>query len=87
MKQQTFGQRLTQLREARKLTVYGLAKAAGIANGHVAACEAGKRSIQGETLAALASVLGVSLGAFDGVKWPPTKRKKSRKNLQLPIDS
>jgi transcriptional regulator with XRE-family HTH domain len=77
MQQQTFGQRLAQLRQASGLTVYGLAKAAGIANGHVAAYEAGKKSVQGETLAALARVLGVSLGAFDGVQWPPTRRKKS----------
>lgn len=73
----TFGHRLTALRETAGLTIYALAKLAGVSNGYVAAYERGQKSPSAETVALLCQALGVSMGAFDGVTWPTNRRKRS----------
>jgi transcriptional regulator with XRE-family HTH domain len=61
----TFAGTLTRLREARGLTVYALAKAAGVDASQLRRIESGERMPTWPTLRKLASALGVSLAEFD----------------------
>lgn len=53
------GQRIRQAREARGLTMSGLARAAGLSAGAVSRIERGERAPGAATLQALAQALGV----------------------------
>jgi len=57
-------QTIVRLRKARKLTNYGLAKAAGIARSHLLAIESGKTDPSVGTLTKIASALGVKPAAL-----------------------
>jgi len=72
---ETFGQRLLRLREAAGLTPAGLSEAAGVSRMSVSRWERDAQHPPAAELAALAAALGVSLAAFDGVRWPEKKNK------------
>lgn len=71
-----FPAHLRTLREGAGLTVYALAKRAGLTPQFVARLEAGDRSPSWETACALADALGVPVGDF---RAPPPGQKKSPK--------
>ena len=59
-----FGARLKLLREAAGLTVYALAKRAGLAQINIHRIESGERDPAWATAVKLADALGVTLSAF-----------------------
>jgi transcriptional regulator with XRE-family HTH domain len=58
----SFGQRLTQLREEKNLSIPDLAVRAGLDAGHIGRIEAGEVNILVSTVFKLAKGLGVSPG-------------------------
>ena len=58
----SFGQRLTQLREERNLSIPDLAARAGLDAGHIGRIEAGEVNLLVSTVIKLAKGLGVSPG-------------------------
>jgi transcriptional regulator with XRE-family HTH domain len=61
MKPQDFGERITALREARKMTQAQLARAAGLAPAALSRLLSGERGLRMDQAAALARALGVSV--------------------------
>ena len=61
----TFGDRLRALREAAGLSIYELAKRAGLSRTAVSRIEQDERQPSYETAVKLARALGVSVAAFD----------------------
>jgi transcriptional regulator with XRE-family HTH domain len=83
--EQTFGQRLKQLREEAGLTQPQLAERAGMNRFGVAKLEQGQREPSWDTVQRLAKALGVGCSAFEGTvsaedePAPPSKRGRPRK--------
>jgi transcriptional regulator with XRE-family HTH domain len=61
----TFGERLTELREAADLTQYALAKKSGLSKQAISLLERGESEPTWITVRKLARALGVSVEAFD----------------------
>lgn len=60
----TLGEKMKALRESQGLSVYALAKKAGVAAPVIARVESGVRSLRWETVVKLAAALGVSTEEF-----------------------
>ena len=78
-----FGVRLKQLREEAGLTVYALAKRAGLTQINVHRIEKGERDPAWPTAVKLAEALGVSLAAFDAV--PPDDQDSGESGGRGPL--
>lgn len=80
---QRFGDRMRQLRVARKLSQEALADEAGLDRSYIGGVERGERNVSLSNIAKIAGALGVELGelmAFTTTTEGPSPRRRRRKH-------
>jgi Predicted transcriptional regulators len=90
VKQMNVAERITQLRQAKNITVNKLANQSGLSQGFVRQIELGKQKPTIDSLSMICEALGISLSEFFQETTPPSRPEllnKLNKNLDGLTDS